>query len=126
MKLTKPTFIHKFGNVTELNLRIMSKKDTHQRRNFVKTLGLTTAAIGAAPYILKGKPFSQTPAGKRVGIIGLDTSHSIAFTKAMNQENHPELLGYKVIAAYPHGSKDIESRSEERRVGKECRVGWYQ
>jgi len=87
----------------------MSKKDTHQRRNFVKTLGLTTAAIGAAPYILKGKPFSQTPAGKRVGIIGLDTSHSIAFTKAMNQENHPELLGYKVTAAYPHGSKDIES-----------------
>src|SRR5690625_7940956 len=93
----------------------MSIKDAHQRRNFVKTLGLTTAAIGAAPYILKGKPFSQTPAGKRVGIIGLDTSHSIAFTKAMNQENHPELLGYKVTAAYPNGGKDEEGRKKQMR-----------
>lgn len=72
-------------------------------------MGLTTAAIGAMPYILKGQG-SQIPAdGKRVGIIGLDTSHSIAFTRAMNEQDHPELLGYKVTTAYPHGSLDIES-----------------
>lgn len=87
----------------------MSKKDTYHRRKFIKTMGLTAAAIGTAPYILNSKNTLQPPAGKRVGIIGLDTSHSIAFTKAMNQENHPQLLGYKVTAAYPHGSKDIES-----------------
>ena len=45
----------------------------------------------------------------RVGIIGLDTSHAIAFTKELNQtvtENGPAL---RVIAAYPFGSRDIES-----------------
>lgn len=87
----------------------MIKTDTSPRRDFLKTLGLTTAAIGVSPYILSGKSLTPPPAGKRVGIIGLDTSHSIAFAKAMNQENHVDLLGYKVVAAYPHGSKDIES-----------------
>lgn len=72
-------------------------------------MGLTTAAIGAAPYILQSKnPLPPAP-GKRVGIIGLDTSHSIAFAKAMNMQENSDLLGYKVVAAYPHGSKDIES-----------------
>lgn len=48
--------------------------------------------------------------GKRVGIIGLDTSHSIAFTKILNAQNpDPKYLGYKIVAAYPYGSRDIES-----------------
>ncbi|GLU52810.1 oxidoreductase [Dyadobacter frigoris] len=51
---------------------------------------------------------SLTEVGKRVGIIGLDTSHSEVFTKIINA-NHPEMKGYKVVAAYPHGSKDIAS-----------------
>ncbi|GAA4444915.1 Gfo/Idh/MocA family oxidoreductase [Ravibacter arvi] len=47
---------------------------------------------------------------KRVGIIGLDTSHSIAFTKLLNAENPaPQYKGYKVVAAYPYGSKDIQT-----------------
>jgi hypothetical protein len=46
----------------------------------------------------------------KVGIIGLDTSHAPAFTKIFNVENSkPEFQGFKVVAAYPHGSKDIES-----------------
>tara|TARA_R110002049_G_scaffold27321_2_gene94194 strand:- start:375716 stop:376780 length:1065 start_codon:yes stop_codon:yes gene_type:complete len=46
----------------------------------------------------------------RVGIIGLDTSHSLAFTKAFNQTpSDPEMLGCRVVAAYPFGSRDIES-----------------
>lgn len=49
-------------------------------------------------------------AGKRVGIIGLDTSHSIAFTKLLNADTpDPKYKGYKVVAAYPYGSRDIES-----------------
>lgn len=48
--------------------------------------------------------------GKRVGIIGLDTSHSTAFVKALNgPDANASFLGYKVVAAYPQGSKDIES-----------------
>jgi predicted dehydrogenase len=46
----------------------------------------------------------------RVGIIGLDTSHSIAFTKALNNPAAgPEFSGFKVVAAYPFGSKEIKS-----------------
>jgi hypothetical protein len=46
----------------------------------------------------------------RAGIIGLDTSHAIAFTKLLNQETPPpELAGVRVVAAYPAGSPDVES-----------------
>lgn len=46
----------------------------------------------------------------KVGIIGLDTSHAIAFTKSMNAPDAVGALGKcKVIAAYPKGSPDIES-----------------
>lgn len=80
-----------------------------ERRKFIKTVGLTTAALGTMPYILKSHSVNPPPDGKRVGIIGLDTSHSIAFAKALNTQDNPDLLGYKVTAAYPHGSRDIES-----------------
>lgn len=50
--------------------------------------------------------------GKRVGIIGLDTSHSPAFARALNDPGAgPELGGYRVVAAYPYGSRTIESSS---------------
>ncbi len=46
----------------------------------------------------------------RVGIIGLDTSHVIAFTKAMNDPKaEGDLAICKVVAAYPKGSPSIES-----------------
>ncbi|MCH2124006.1 MAG: Gfo/Idh/MocA family oxidoreductase [Pirellulaceae bacterium] len=46
----------------------------------------------------------------RVGIIGLDTSHAIAFTKILNEENAPaDVANCRVVAAYPKGSPDIES-----------------
>jgi hypothetical protein len=47
---------------------------------------------------------------KRIGIIGLDTSHSVAFTKAFNSPSpDPAFLGYRIVAAYPEGSSDIKS-----------------
>lgn len=47
---------------------------------------------------------------KRVGIIGLDTSHSIAFAKTLNANPPKEgLAEFKVTVAYPWGSRDIES-----------------
>ena len=46
----------------------------------------------------------------RIGLIGLDTSHSIAFTKVLNSEKpKPEFAGCRIVAAYPWGSRDIES-----------------
>jgi predicted dehydrogenase len=49
----------------------------------------------------------------KVGIIGLDTSHAIAFTKELNSATpQPELAGCRVVAAYPKGSPDIESSTK--------------
>ena len=46
----------------------------------------------------------------RIGIIGLDTSHVPSFTKGINGEgDKPGIEGFRVVAAYPKGSPDIES-----------------
>src|SRR5207248_3268288 len=53
----------------------------------------------------------------RAGIIGLDTSHVVAFTKLLNASNpKPELAGVRVVAAYPGGSPDIPT-SRDRVAG---------
>lgn len=50
------------------------------------------------------------PAPLRLGIIGLDTSHVIAFTKTFNDPAAPNHVpGGKVVAAFKGGSPDIES-----------------
>ena len=47
---------------------------------------------------------------KSIGIIGLDTKHCIDFASMFNgSEAKPEFGDYKVIAAYPWGSKTIET-----------------
>ena len=45
----------------------------------------------------------------KVGVIGLDTSHSIAFTKIINNPPEGKTFDFKVTHAYPYGSRDIES-----------------
>lgn len=46
----------------------------------------------------------------RVGVIGLDTSHAPAFAKMLNDPKaSDDVAGCKVVAAYPHGSADIET-----------------
>lgn len=49
----------------------------------------------------------------KVGIIGLDTSHVIAFTKELNNPQAKEdVARCRVVAAYPQGSPDIKSSTE--------------
>ena len=81
-----------------------------ERRTFFKLSALAGAGVMSSD-ISFGKILQETVSkGHRVGIIGLDTSHATAFTKALNQENAPpDFGGYKVVAAYPQGSKDIKS-----------------
>ncbi len=44
----------------------------------------------------------------RAGLVGCDTSHVIAFTKALNgQGNEDKYSGVRVVCAYPGGSEDI-------------------
>ncbi|MEM7014048.1 MAG: Gfo/Idh/MocA family oxidoreductase [Verrucomicrobiota bacterium] len=84
-------------------------------RTFWKTLG-AISALAAAVLLQPQSSLAQDAAAEasqneiRVGIIGLDTSHVIAFTKAMN---NPDAEGHlatcRVVAAYPKGSPDIES-----------------
>lgn len=46
----------------------------------------------------------------KIGIIGLDTSHSIAFTKELNgKDKKDDYKDFRVVAAYPYGSKTIKS-----------------
>ncbi|QRR02191.1 Gfo/Idh/MocA family protein [Dyadobacter sandarakinus] len=80
------------------------------RRKFIHS----SLAAGAGLSLMQ-VPFAKAGRadGKRVGIIGLDTSHSVAFVKALNAEQPDTAYdGFRVTAAYPYGSKDIESSAK--------------
>lgn len=79
-----------------------------RRRNFIQTTAMATAAL-AMPSWGSAAGTRNVSAGKRIGIIGLDTSHSIEFTKWFNRSDAGhETGGYKVVCAYPPGSRDIK------------------
>jgi len=81
--------------------------DNPNRRNFIKKttiVGLGVGLAGGASAFYK-----EIEKGKRVGMIGLDTGHSIAFTKSLNDPLAVNKYnGYKVVAAYPKGTDNIE------------------
>jgi predicted dehydrogenase len=53
---------------------------------------------------------SVSAAELKLGMIGLDTSHVIAFTKLLNETNNKDYIpGGKVVAAFKGGSPDVES-----------------
>jgi hypothetical protein len=88
---------------------------------------LSLCALALCSLCLCGS-FSSAAEPIKVGIIGLDTSHVPAFTKALNdQQAKPDLAGFRVVAAYPQGSRDIESSvkrvpgytAEVRKLGVE-------
>lgn len=81
----------------------------YDRRKFIRNTALMGVGLGMAggirPLFAKGRA-----EGRRIGIIGLDTSHSVEFTKDLNGANPSAAFdGYKVVAAYPKGSLDIAS-----------------
>ncbi len=64
-------------------------------------LAVWLLAALAAPAAEPAKPL-------RAGIIGLDTSHVVAFTGLLNgKEATGDLAGVRVVAAYPGGSPDV-------------------
>jgi WD40 repeat protein len=53
------------------------------------------------------------PGPVRIGVIGLDTSHCGAFAGELNKPHPaPDVAGFKIVAAYPRGSADIESSTK--------------
>ncbi len=90
-------------------------KQAYNRRKFIRTAAVAGIGIGLAESFIPFSSFSKDMKlnNKRVGIIGLDTSHSVAFTKSLNTTSaRAEYAGYKVVAAYPKGSNDIQSSVE--------------
>jgi hypothetical protein len=86
--------------------------------------------LAAALVFLCGSAIRAAEAPKpiRVGIIGLDTSHAVEFTKILNASgNQGDLAGVRVVAAYPGGSPDnpaswkriSEFTEEIRKLGVE-------
>ena len=57
------------------------------------------------------------PEPLKIGMVGLDTSHCVAFTGLLNDDTHPyHVPGARVVAAYPGGS-DAFSLSRNRVAG---------
>lgn len=65
-----------------------------------------------ASLALAGTAFAQETKPLRAGIIGLDTSHAVAFITTLNTKKPPQTAGVTVVAAYPKGSPDIESSTK--------------
>jgi predicted dehydrogenase len=81
-----------------------------QRRDFVKKAtmgGIGFGLFGTASPLFANRVVAP---GKRVGIIGLDTSHVTAVTTSLNTPKPGmDWGGYKVVAAYPtKGSTDMK------------------
>lgn len=75
------------------------------------TRTISCALFGIASFCLAAG--QAAAADIRVGIIGLDTSHVVAFTKVINDSNaQGDVAALKVVAAYPGGSPDIPASAD--------------
>jgi hypothetical protein len=89
-----------------------------------KISSIFTMAFGFAIAVSVADVSAQdTSKPLRAGIIGLDTSHVIAFTKVLNDPKaKPEVAGIRVVAAYAGGSPDVPS-SRDRVQGFTRQIG---
>ncbi|GGW39462.1 Gfo/Idh/MocA family protein [Arenibacter certesii] len=79
----------------------------NKRRDFIKSTSLASIGLGLAGDISLYANGKSRVKGK-IGMIGLDTSHVTAFTKAINDPERSEFDGFNVVAAYPtKGSVDM-------------------
>ena len=80
------------------------------RRNFIKNTVIAGIGLGVASNSFgMGKRQNEVARGKRIGLIGLDTGHCVAFTKSLNNPSAENTYnGYRVVAAYPKGTENIK------------------
>jgi len=100
--------------------------NTSNRRSFIKLTGM--AGLGLGLSVNASGIFRQAgpERGKRIGMIGLDTGHCVAFTKSLNDPNAGDTYGgYRVVAAVPEGTDLVEEwkkqNSEIHNGGKKSR-----
>ncbi len=82
--------------------------------------GFMIAAVGAALPAQKPEP------NIRVGIIGLDTSHAIEFTRILNDPSSADHVpGARVVAAFKGGSPDLDaSASRVDKYTEQLKAKW--
>ena len=85
------------------------------RRNFIKTASAAIAGLSLTPrnsLMASTAPALSAPAAqqeKRIGMLGLDTGHCMAFTREFNAPDAGDKYrGYRVTAACPKGTELIE------------------
>ena len=85
-------------------------KKNSSRREFIQTTLMAGAGLGLVNSFTSVYGNSSVDAGKRVGLIGLDTSHVTAVTNSLNNPKAgTDWDGYRVVAAYPTaGSADMK------------------
>lgn len=77
------------------------------RKTFL--LSLSAVGVGLSLNAAHMKSVKRKKLTK-IGIIGLDSTHAMAFTKAINAASQQN--GFAVVAAYPFGSRTIELSKE--------------
>jgi len=100
------------GTVIQGIAKLFSMKSIN-RREFC--LGATFSGLGLGVTANSLLPVNHVyhPGGTKIGMIGLDTSHCIAFAVALNGRDAGDSFGgYRVAAAYPYGSREILSSAE--------------
>jgi predicted dehydrogenase len=80
------------------------KYQSFTRRNFMKTTALGSLGVGLTGPLNTVYGLNK-PEEMRIGIVGMDTSHCVAFTKYIHSLNS----GFKVVAAFTTVAKDIPS-----------------
>src|SRR5581483_2809185 len=96
---------------TQSYLEHREKNHREERTNMMnnKVNWFSLCVLSLCSLCLCGS-FSSAGEPIKVGIIGLDTSHAPAFTKIFNDPKaQPDVAGFRVVAAYPKGSPNIES-----------------
>jgi hypothetical protein len=88
-------------------------KDSYSRLQFIKTATLAGIGMGLSGSVSNLYANNGGVEKGKIGIIGLDTSHSVAFAKLFNAPDAGDTYGgFKIVAAYPKGSNDIKESVE--------------
>ena len=79
------------------------------RRVFLKKATIASLSLELTNSAFSSLPNTASLDDVKVGVIGLDTSHSIAFAEIINNPNDDDMKGFRVVAAFPYGTRTIES-----------------
>jgi len=79
----------------------------------MRTTYLALGTALALLLVMTNRSVAQEAKVLKAGVIGLDTSHAVAFAELLNGDKATgELAGVKIVAAFPGGSPDIPSSAD--------------